>query len=91
MISVIVPVLNEAATIAGTLEHVLALEGEYEIIVVDGGSTDETVAIASRYARVLSSQRGRACQMNLGATEARGDVLLFLHADTVLPSGQWLG
>ena len=85
MISVIVPVLNEAAAIASTLEHVLALEGEYEIIVVDGGSTDETVAIANRYARVLSSQRGRALQMNTGAEEACGDVLLFLHADTLLP------
>ena len=85
MISVIIPVLDEAATIAGTLEHILALEGEYEIIVVDGGSTDETVAIASRYARVLQSQRGRALQMNLGAEAAKGDVLIFLHADTLLP------
>ncbi len=83
--SVIIPVLNEATAIAATLEHVLALEGDYEIIVVDGGSTDETVAIASRYARVLSSQRGRAWQMNLGAEEAKGDVLIFLHADTLLP------
>ncbi|MBI4216629.1 MAG: TIGR04283 family arsenosugar biosynthesis glycosyltransferase [Chloroflexi bacterium] len=85
--SIVIPVLNEASTIAGTLGRVLALEGNYEVIVVDGGSSDPTVAMASRYARVLSSSRGRAWQMNLGASEARGDVLLFLHADTLLPQG----
>lgn len=87
MVSIVIPVLNEASTIAGTLERVFVLEGNYEVIVVDGGSSDATVAIASRYARVLSSSRGRARQMNLGAWEARGEVLLFLHADTLLPRG----
>mgnify|MGYP001611875882 CR=1 FL=1 len=91
MISVIIPVLNEASVIAGTLERVLAQEGAHEVIVVDGGSTDETAAIASRCARVLPSQRGRARQMNLGASEARGDALLFLHADTLLPQGALAG
>lgn len=87
MISIIIPVLNEAATIATTLEQALTQKGDYEVIVVDGDSSDGTMAIAGRYARVLSSQRGRAWQMNRGAAEARGDILLFLHADTRLPSG----
>lgn len=85
MISIVIPVLNEASAIGATLEHVLNLRGDYEVIVVDGGSADETAAIASRYTPVLSGPRGRACQMNFGAQHARGDVLLFLHADTRLP------
>ncbi len=87
MISVVIPVLDEAAAIAGTLEGLRAQEGRYEAIVVDGGSDDETVAIAGRYARVIDSPKGRARQMNAGAMEASGDVLLFLHADTQLPPG----
>ena len=60
-----------------------------EIVLVDGGSTDATAAIAARFPEVslLSSPRGRARQMNAGARAARGDVLLFLHADTLLPDG----
>lgn len=87
MISIIVPVLNEAKAIESLLEHLLALEGEHEVIVVDGGSEDGTAALASRYVRVVSSERGRAKQMNAGAREARGEVLLFLHADCRLPPG----
>lgn len=87
MVSIVIPVLNEASTIAITLERVLALQGEYEVIVVDGGSRDGTTAIASRYVSVISSRKGRARQMNAGASEAKGDVLLFLHADTILPEG----
>ncbi|MBC8164208.1 MAG: TIGR04283 family arsenosugar biosynthesis glycosyltransferase, partial [Roseiflexaceae bacterium] len=56
-----------------------------EIIVADGGSTDATVALASPFARVVHAPRGRARQMNAGAFQAQGDVLLFLHADTRLP------
>ena len=57
--------------------------------MVDGGSTDATTAVAARFPRVrlLVSPRGRACQMNAGARAARGDVFLFLHADTLLPDG----
>lgn len=87
MISIIVPVLNEAKVIGSLLEHLLGLEGEHEVIVVDGGSSDDTTAIASRYVRVISSERGRARQMNAGARKARGEVLLFLHADCHLPPG----
>ncbi len=87
MVSIIVPVLNEAKVIESLLEHLLALKGEHEIVVVDGGSSDETVATASRYLKVISSERGRAKQMNAGAREARGEVLLFLHADCRLHPG----
>jgi rSAM/selenodomain-associated transferase 2 len=84
-ISVIVPVLNEEATIAATLGALAAL-APYEVILVDGGSVDRTRDIAARSgAQVLSAERGRARQMNRGAAGASGEVLLFLHADTRLP------
>lgn len=87
LISVVIPVLNEADTIAQTLTQ-LRQAGECQIIVVDGGSDDETVPIARLHADVvLSAPRGRARQMNAGAQAAEGEVLLFLHADTVLPYG----
>ncbi|MBI4526324.1 MAG: TIGR04283 family arsenosugar biosynthesis glycosyltransferase [Deltaproteobacteria bacterium] len=85
-ISVIIPVFNEAKTIAQTLQAVARL-GPHEIIVVDGGSTDDTAARARQTGvTVISSPRGRARQMNHGAKLASGDVLLFLHSDTYLPS-----
>ena len=84
-LSVIVPVLNEEITIEATLQALVAL-APYEIIIVDGGSRDRTREICGRFAvEVLSSERGRARQMNFGARRASGDVLLFLHADTRLP------
>lgn len=86
-VSVIVPTLNEAATIASCLRRARAA-GADEIIVVDGGSSDPTLTGAAAWAdRVLSAACGRARQMNAGAAEAGGDVLLFLHADTELPIG----
>lgn len=86
-LSVIVPVLNEAPAIAGALAALQPLRAQgHEVIVVDGGSDDGTVALAQAGAdRVIAAARGRARQMNAGAATARGDVLLFLHADTRLP------
>lgn len=84
-ISVIIPTLNEAATIGETLRRVRS-GGSCEVIVVDGGSDDGTPELARPQAdMVLSAGRGRARQMNVGARAASGQVLLFLHADTVLP------
>lgn len=84
-ISVIIPVLNEELTIASALESVLRLAPD-EILVVDGGSLDRTRELAlAMGVHVISSQRGRARQMNQGARLARAEVLLFLHADTRLP------
>jgi rSAM/selenodomain-associated transferase 2 len=85
--SIIMPVLNEAATLESHLAHIIrqCTHLDYELLIVDGGSSDDTVAIAERYGRVICSPRGRALQMNAGATAASGDVLLFPHADTTLP------
>ncbi len=86
-ISIIIPTLNEAATIGETLRR-LRSSGSCEVIVVDGGSDDGTPELARPQADlVLSAGRGRATQMNAGARAASGQVLLFLHADTVLPPG----
>lgn len=86
ILSVILPTLNEEGAIETTIRQV-AGSHEVEVIVSDGGSTDRTVEIAQRYARVVSSMCGRGCQMNSGAKGASGDILLFLHADTLLPEG----
>lgn len=85
-ISVIIPTLNEADWIGRTLQSVCEQPGSKELIVVDGGSSDRTVERATGRARVIRSARGRAIQMNRGAAEAVGDVLFFLHADTLLPA-----
>lgn len=86
-ISIIIPVLNESASIAAILSSLQPLRARgAEIIVVDGGSTDNTVLKASHLADlVLIAPRGRAAQMNVGAQHARADILLFLHADSTLP------
>ncbi len=84
-ISVIIPALNEENHIRRTLEHIGKIS-HGEIIVVDGGSTDNTVQIAEECGvRLLSTRPSRGGQMNAGASEAAGDLLLFLHADTILP------
>lgn len=87
-LSVIVPVLNEAHRIGEHLAALRSVAGIDEIVVVDGGSRDDTVAIARRApgVRVLTASRGRGMQLNAGARAAYGDVLLFLHADAALPS-----
>jgi rSAM/selenodomain-associated transferase 2 len=86
-ISVVIPVLDEEARIERQLAYHAALEGLHEIIVVDGGSRDRTVKRVreGRRTQLLVAPRGRAAQMNAGASVATGDVLLFLHADVELP------
>ena len=87
-ITVIIPTLNEEQTIELTLSR-LHNPAFSEILVVDGGSQDQTlarVATAAPRARILSGTRGRARQMNSGAAASKAEVLLFLHADTLLPS-----
>ncbi len=85
--SIIIPVLNEEAVIEHHLGLLIRQITRYdcELLIVDGGSTDHTVEIAQRFGRVISSQRGRAAQMNNGAHAASGETLLFLHVDTLLP------
>jgi len=84
-LSIIIPAQNEAAWIGATVRRACEATGA-QVIVVDGQSQDETVAIAkSAGANILSSPSGRARQMNHGAAYATGDTLLFLHADTLLP------
>ena len=87
-LSIIIPVLNEAAGIMDTLAALQPLRARgCEVIVADGGSTDGSPGLARPLAdRVVASDRGRARQQNAGAAEATGDVLLFLHADTRLPA-----
>lgn len=110
MISVVIPTYNEEKALPKTLQALFAQPGSFEIILVDGGSTDRTLTIATscgfadltgdcggssligRFTihasrHILSAPKGRASQMNAGAKEARGEWLLFLHADTILPDG----
>jgi rSAM/selenodomain-associated transferase 2 len=86
-LSIIIPVLNEAAGIAALLQSLQGLRAEgAEIIVADGGSADATIQLALPLAdQVMTAPKGRASQMNAGAAIARAPVLLFLHADTQLP------
>ena len=87
-ISIIIPCLNEAEVITGCLTDLVSLRTRgCEVVVVDGGSSDATVARAQPLAdQVITATRGRAMQMNAGAAQARGDILLFLHADCRLPA-----
>jgi len=87
MLSIIIPALNEEETIQSCLKRLQPLRGrEAEVILVDGGSSDRTVALAHGLAdAVINAPRGRALQMNAGARRASGETLLFLHADTILP------
>ena len=91
-IAVVIPTLNEERTLSRTLLTLRQLRFD-EVVIVDGGSKDQTVSIAQgqlpglslQPARVMVSEPGRAQQMNAGARATRSDVLLFLHADTLLP------
>ncbi len=96
-LSIIIPILNEEAGLPATLANVAACAHGSEVLLTDGGSTDNTLAIIAEFCarqepaangmtwRLLHSARGRGRQMNLAAREATGDTLLFLHADTHLP------
>ncbi|MEP6627846.1 MAG: TIGR04283 family arsenosugar biosynthesis glycosyltransferase [Ginsengibacter sp.] len=90
MISIIIPTYNEALSIGKLLKHLQknASSEAIEIIVVDGGSKDETIAIAKQYTMFvkLSPQKGRAAQMNYGASMATGEILYFIHADSIPPA-----
>lgn len=86
-VSVVIPAYQEGATIEAVLRELVERHRPDEVIVADGGSTDQTVTEAARWAAVVQAPKGRAAQMNAGAASATGDVLLFLHADTRLPPG----
>ncbi len=86
-ITVVVPALNEEGTLRRMLLR-LSIGDNEELVIVDGMSQDRTLSIAREFTeRVFTSDRGRARQMNLGAQKAAGEVLLFLHADCILPGG----
>lgn len=89
-IAIVVPVFNESLVLPRLISDLAKLKGgassDFELVFVDGGSTDNTAAlIQAAGLHVLNSPKGRAWQMNTGATQTTGDVLLFLHADTQLP------
>jgi len=86
----VVPVLDEARALPGLLDHLAAMPGRWEVVVADGGSRDGSDALARRHPlapRVVAAARGRARQQNAGAAAARGEALVFLHADSRLPRG----
>jgi rSAM/selenodomain-associated transferase 2 len=84
MLSIIIPTFNEAQSIGRTLDALARLGGPIEIIVVDGGSEDETaLMVRERGLRLLTSEKGRGAQMHKGASVALGEALWFLHADTI--------
>lgn len=85
-VSIIIPALNEADLIGATLDAVAQLSGSVEVVVVDGGSDDDTREIARAVGvKVIGSERGRGIQLQTGAREALGQILWFVHADTIVP------
>lgn len=84
LVSIIVPVYNEEKDIEKIIYQINLLEGDKEIIVVDGESTDSTYIKASKIANVISSKKSRAVQMNNGAKASKGDIIWFVHADSIL-------
>ena len=92
MVSVVIPTYNEATSIAGVLDRLKGVRGDFEVLVADGSSTDRTANIVRELAgdfprplRVVESVRNRAIQCNAAAQQARGDSFLFLHADIYVP------
>lgn len=87
-ISIVIPVLNEAPIIQDTIDHILDLprSGKIEVIVVDGSPGGETIGvIRNENVTKITAEKGRSKQMNMGASLASGEILLFLHVDTILP------
>lgn len=84
MISIIVPLYNEESMLPKSCANLQRLSRNSELIFVDGASADRSVEIARQYGRVLHGNKGRAAQMNYGASQAKGDILLFLHADSLV-------
>lgn len=84
-VSIVIPIINEAGMIQACMENLRALEGEFDVLFVDGGSTDGTLDIIGSSYPLISCAKGRAKQMNEGASHTSGDVLLFLHCDSLLP------
>lgn len=89
MISIIIPVINEAGFIENMLQSLLLLkdEADFEILIADGGSSDATIQIASQHARIVKSPAGRAIQQNTAARQASGDIFFFAHAHMIIPRG----
>lgn len=87
LISIIIPVLNETPLLEPLITSLESQQEEFELIFADGGSQDATPEKAAQFGRVVFSRPGRAPQMNAGAKAASGDILLFLHCDTRLPTG----
>jgi rSAM/selenodomain-associated transferase 2 len=86
-VSIIIPTFNESSAIGETLDAVKKLKGNFEIIVVDGVSNDNTVEIVRKEnVRVVVAEKGKGKQLHAGASEAKGDVFWFLHADTMPPN-----
>ena len=91
-VSIVIPTLREAAALPATLDHLATLEGDLEVVVAYGGSEDGTAQVAAAHPRTdavveVGSGGGRARQLNAGAARARGEILVFLHADSRLPAG----
>lgn len=84
MISIIIPTYNEEKNIRRLQDNLLNLKGEFEVIFCDGGSSDKTVDLIERCFTVVNSPKGRANQMNYGSNVCNGDVLFFLHCDSVV-------
>lgn len=89
MISIIIPTYNESEAIEKTLLQLteLTCTEDKEIIIADGGSTDNTIELAGKYARIVHSEKGKAKQLNAGALHSNGELLFFVHADMFVPDG----
>lgn len=90
-LSIIIPALNESRHLLASLQSLSLLKNHpHEIIIVDGGSDDDTLKIAEPYVDfIFTSEKGRATQMNMGAAHASGDILWFLHADSLIPDNAY--